>query len=82
MNNEGTEDLSSGGVALAGIASDSYRNAYFFCNRKKACPDHRGKARTASASKLCIYRKCVYALLLNTPNIYPKLDWIRFFESI
>ena len=26
------------------------------------------KARTASASKLCIYRKCVYALLLNTPN--------------
>jgi len=27
------------------------------------------KARTASANKLCIYRKCVYALLLNTPNL-------------
>ena len=25
------------------------------------------KARTASASKLCIQRKCVYALFLNTP---------------
>ena len=42
LNNEGTEDLSSGGVALAGIASDSYRNAYFFCNLEYMISDNVG----------------------------------------
>jgi len=57
LNNEETEDLSSGGLALAGIA---FLLTFFAIEKSKA--------RTASASKLCIYRKFVYALLLNTPK--------------
>jgi len=42
------------------------------CIYDKKEPDHwvrvDSKARTASASKLCIYKKCVYALLVSTPK--------------
>ena len=78
MNNEGTEVLSSGGLALVGIA---FLLTFFAIEKSKA--------RTASASKLCIYRKCVYALLQNTPKFefqfnsnvvygllyYPSISW-------
>ena len=49
---KGTEDLSSDGVALAGIAFDSYRNAYFFLQLRL-----NGSTTSEIIDSKCIYDK-------------------------